>query len=219
VPSARVSSPPSAGLTRKGRPARAPAPAALAPVRALLGAAVAVAGVALGIGTLLWASDAPVAGERQGPVVTDAAAPAPQTGPTDGPDDAAAVDRPSVEPPVKESAAAPPAAPPPAPAPPAPPARTQPASVVVPVTVLNNSRETGLAARAAARFEDGGWPVRATGNYTGRLRETTVYYAAGQEAAARSFARTFRGITRVLPRFDRLPGEGLTVVLTRHFPA
>jgi ABC-type sulfate transport system substrate-binding protein len=88
-----------------------------------------------------------------------------------------------------------------------------------PVTVLNNSRRTGLAAQAAARFEAGGWPVRETGNFTGRIRETTLYYAPGQESAARSFARTFRGIGRVLPRFDRLPGRGLTVVLTRDFPA
>ena len=69
------------------------------------------------------------------------------------------------------------------------------------------------------RFEDGGWPVRETGNYTGRLAMTTLYFAPGQQAAAQSFARTFRGIERVLPRFDRLPGEGLTVVLTRDFPA
>jgi hypothetical protein len=90
---------------------------------------------------------------------------------------------------------------------------------MVPVTVLNNSRKTGLAARAADRFEDGGWPVRETGNYNGKISETTVYYAPGQEAAAQSFARTFRGVVRVLPRFATLPGQGLTVVLTRDFPA
>lgn len=86
------------------------------------------------------------------------------------------------------------------------------------MTVLNNSRRSGLAADAAARFAAGGWPVRETGSVGGRIRATTVYYDPGQEASARAFAATFRGIERVLPRLEGLPGQGLTVVVTRDFP-
>ena len=78
---------------------------------------------------------------------------------------------------------------------------------------------TGLAAVAAERFAAGGWPVREVGSLGGRIRATTVYYDAGQEDSARAFAATFRGIERVLPRIEGLPGRGLVVVVTRDFPA
>ncbi|MCY7364352.1 MAG: LytR C-terminal domain-containing protein [Frankiaceae bacterium] len=192
--------------TRAGRP-RAEQPGHLPPSRALAGAAVAVAGVALGIVTLLWLSDDPSQGP--GPVVIDpvsagaqmvdpfAARQEGETAPVDPP---AVVEAPAapVAPPVAE------------PAPVAP-------SVVVPVTVLNNSRITGLADRGAQQFEAAGWPVAETGNHRGRIRATTVYYPAGLEASAREFASRFPGVERVLPRPENLPGSGLTAVLTRDF--
>jgi hypothetical protein len=87
----------------------------------------------------------------------------------------------------------------------------------VPVLVLNNSRIKGLAARAAAVFRAGGWPVGGTGNLRGRTPVTTVYYPIGEEVTARLFAARFRAIRRVLPRPPGLPGSGLTVVVTREF--
>ena len=90
-------------------------------------------------------------------------------------------------------------------------------SAVVPVTVLNNSRRTGLAARGAARFTAGGWPVAAVGNFRGRIPVTTVYYDPGLEASARAFAASFDGVVRVRPRFATLPARGVVVVLTREF--
>lgn len=87
----------------------------------------------------------------------------------------------------------------------------------VPVLVLNNSRISGLARRAATAFGAGGWPVRGTGNYTGRTPVTTVYYPTGQEAVARQFAARYPAVRRVLPRPASLPGSGLTVVVTREF--
>ena len=108
------------------------------------------------------------------------------------------------------SAAAPPATEPPA---------TQSAAPTVaamlPLTVLNNSRIFHLAARVAADLRAHGWPVRKTGNFTGRIRATTVYYARGQRASAERLARTFAQIRRVEPRFAGLPGSGLTLVVTR----
>ena len=92
-------------------------------------------------------------------------------------------------------------------------------SLVVPITVLNNSNRTGLADRAAARFRRGGWPVRLTGNFRGQVPVTTVYYDPGFQAAARAFADDFAGIARVRPRFATLPARGVVVVLTREFSA
>lgn len=189
-------------------------------VRALAGAAVAVAGVCLGILALLW--------------VTGDPAPSPQ----DAVAQQRALDDPVAELPLTELPVAelPEEPPPPAPSPPAPvaPAPVAPVppppplpapspaaqapSPVVPVTVLNNSRRTGLADRAAARFVAGGWPVAATGNLRGRIPVTTVYYDAGLEASAQAFAATFDGVARVLPRFAALPARGVVVVVTREFP-
>jgi hypothetical protein len=195
--------------TRDGRPARAPRPAALPPGRALAGAAVAVAGVLLGIGTLLWATDAPSGDPALRPPTTAATAageqPADLAGTEPAVPDPGVGDGAVVEPSPVPDAAAPPAAEPPA------------APSLVPVLVLNNSRIDGLAARAAEDFERAGWPVRDTGDFRGRIRATTIYYEPGQEGSAREFADRFPAIERVLPRFDGLPGSGLTVVVTRDY--
>ena len=163
-------------------------------VRAIAGAALSVCAVALGIVGLHWTAGAP---ERVAAVAeTAAAALAPSPSPLPSP--AAAAPR----------AAAPPALPTPTVAPPA----------RLPVTVLNNSRITGLAADGAERFSAGGWPVAAVGNFRGRIPVTTVYYDPGLETAAREFAGSFSGIVRVRPRFEGLPARGVVVVLTRDFP-
>ena len=219
---------PAPPLTRTGRPARAARPGSLPPARALAGALVAVAGVALGIGTLLWATDAPAGDPAVRP--PDAISAGADTG-TDGgtgTDGEPTFDEPAVEvpadlpateqpPEVPVEAPAAPQPPPPPPAAAAPPAPAPP--VEVPLLVLNNSRISGLADRAAADFRAGGWPVRDTGNSRGRIRATTVYYPPGQEAVARELARRFPAVQRVLPRLPNLPGDGLTVVVTRDYAA
>ncbi len=194
-----------------------PQPSRLSPVRALAGAVVAVVGVLLGVGSLLWVTEDPSTGP--GPTVRAEPAPLTEEVPLES----------EQEPSNRPSAA--PVAPSPVPAPvvPAPvvpstspaesPADTQKRSLVVPITVLNNSKETGLAARAAARFDRGGWPIALTGNFRGQIPVTTVYYDPGLEASARAFAADFRGIARVRPRFATLPAKGVVVVLTREFTA
>ena len=166
--------------------------------RAVLGALLALAGVVLAIGALylLREEDSgegptialPTSSETsQAPTATPT--PAPSARPTSTP----------VATPVATTAA------PVAPAP------------IVPVTVPNNSRITGLADRSADRFRAGGWPVRTTGNYRGGVvAQTTVYYAPGQLASAQRFARQF-DIPRVRPRFAGLPSTGMTVVVTRDY--
>jgi hypothetical protein len=98
-------------------------------------------------------------------------------------------------------------------------ATAKPRVAKVPVTVLNNSRRTGLAADAAGQLSRGGWPIRDVGNFTGRIAVSTAYYAPGQEGVAHALARQFPAIQRVLPRFSGLPGSGLTLVVTREWPA
>ena len=190
---------------------------------------MSLAGVCLGIGTLLWVSGDPL----PGPGAT-AGGPLPLSPPL------VETGLPPVDPPTAPPvpADAPAAAPAAAPAPPLPtaPAVAAPTgagpvgagpvvpvpaapSVVVPITVLNNSNRTGLADRAARRFARGGWPVRLSGNFRGQIPVTTVYYDDGLEASARAFARDFEGIARVRPRFATLPARGVVVVLTREFSA
>ena len=200
--------PPSARRLRVDRPAR------VGPGRALLGAGIAVAGVLLGIVAVLALnpgedSARPAALTRVSSAPTSAGQPT--AGAAGTPGRPPTVRKPTVAPSLPVAA---PAVVAPAVVAPAVPAVTVPVVTVVPVTVLNNSRLSGLAKRAAARYRAGGWPVPVTGNFTGRLRVTTVYFAPGQQAAAARFARQF-GVARVLPRFPGLPGRGLTVVLTR----
>jgi hypothetical protein len=89
----------------------------------------------------------------------------------------------------------------------------------LPLTVLNNSRRSGLAHRAAAQVAGGGWPIKLIGNFTGRIAVSTVYYAPGQKRVAAALAHQFAAVQRVLPRFHGLPGSGLTLVVTREWPA
>ena len=204
---------PDLGARRAARNDRVP------PGRAVVGAALAVLGVLLTIGAVLLLGS----GGRDGsPEVdlppgtalgtapsTTAPTPggAPQATATSRPSPAASpgslVLAPQVRPPARATTPALP-----------PGARSGAEAPVLPVTVLNNSRFSGLAQREAARYRAGGWPVPVTGNFTGRLRATTVYFAPGQQGSAQRFARQF-AIPRVLPRFASLPGRGLTVVVTR----
>lgn len=81
------------------------------------------------------------------------------------------------------------------------------------VVVLNQTRQTGLAARVAATLRREGWTVTGIGNWYGTVPSTTVYYPAGKEAAARSLAREL-GVDRIRPRVKGMLTDRLTVVLT-----
>ena len=102
---------------------------------------------------------------------------------------------------------------------PTPTARPTPAVARAPLTVLNHSRRTRLAARAADQFRDKGWTVVFVGNTRYDVTVTTVYYEPGQEAAAATIRREFPAVQRALPRPAGLDGDGLTVVVTREYPA
>jgi LytR cell envelope-related transcriptional attenuator len=96
---------------------------------------------------------------------------------------------------------------------------SRPPVPLLPVSVLNNSTRSGLAHRAAAQVAAQGWPIAKVGNFTGRVALSTLYYAPGQFASAQRLAQSMSAIRRVLPRFSGLPTPGLTLVVTRDWPA
>jgi hypothetical protein len=201
---AAAEEPPSTGVLPV--PRRSPtAGSPVSPVRALAGAAVAVAGVLLGIGALLWATDAP----KGSPALQQTQAQSSDVSPSPSP---SLSSRPS---PSTEPTTA-------APAPLVSPVATSPtpaAASKIALTVLNNSNVNKLAHRAAVKFGAKGWPIKLEGSFRGRIAVTTVYYAPGQQASAALLQKEFPAIQRVRPRFTGLPGSGLTVVLTRDYPA
>jgi LytR cell envelope-related transcriptional attenuator len=87
-----------------------------------------------------------------------------------------------------------------------------------PVDVLNNSTISGLAHEVAREVAAKGWPIDVIGNFEGRIAESTIYYDAGQRQLALVLAHAMPQIQRVLPRFEGLPGTGLTLVVTRDWP-
>jgi hypothetical protein len=81
------------------------------------------------------------------------------------------------------------------------------------LVVLNDSRINGLAAHAAGQFRAAGWTVASTGNYKGTdVPETTIFYPAGDLAAAQRLATTFH-VNRVLAATSGMSRTDLTVVL------
>ena len=173
-------------------------------VRRLLPPLGAVASVVVVIVLLLFlnsrsSSPGPAPGAVEAPPSsTPATAPAPSTSPSASASASPTPVQAPSPPPVSE-----------------PPATTSPVVAKAPVTVLNNSRRSGLASDVAAQLRAKGWPIAKVGNYRGRIAVTTVYYAAGQLPQARELAREFPQIQRVEPRFEGLPGQGLTLVVTR----
>ncbi len=173
---------------------------------ALLGAALAVAGVVLlVVGVLALFGDEP---GPPGAAPPATAAPAPPTGrptPTATPSPATRTPTATARPPTRV---------------PTPPASTAPAPPRAPLSVLNNSTVRGLGDQAAAAAQRRGWRVVQVGNFAGRLPVTTVYFTAGnaaEERAARQLAEEFPKVGQVLPRYAGLPPTpaGIVLVVTR----
>jgi cytoskeletal protein RodZ len=91
----------------------------------------------------------------------------------------------------------------------------------VPIRVLNNSKISGLASRAAAEFKADGWNVVFFGNYSQEnVPTSTAYFHAGTpgEAAAKELAAKFALTTdtRFPPRMPD-PGSGVVVIVTNDY--
>jgi cytoskeletal protein RodZ len=84
-----------------------------------------------------------------------------------------------------------------------------------PVDILNGTHVSGMASRADTTLTHGGWTVALTGNYPHSLSATTVFYPAGQLAAAQALAAQFTAIGKMSPAPDGLSTTDLTLVLAQ----
>ena len=90
----------------------------------------------------------------------------------------------------------------------------------VPLTVLNATQVTGLAAKISGTLVGGGWEAAGVGTYEGTdVSATTVYYTDGDETqfqAAVQLVDQFPQLQGPAPRFFELPADvaipGLVVV-------
>jgi len=95
-----------------------------------------------------------------------------------------------------------------------------PAGGKVPLIVLNQTSTIGLAAKAGATFQAGGWTVSSVGSLRNDVISTTAYYdptVAGAQAAAEALQVQFPAVKRVLPKFAELPAGPIVVVLTSDY--
>ena len=95
-----------------------------------------------------------------------------------------------------------------------------PAGGKVPLIVLNQTSTIGLAAKAGATFQAGGWTVSSVGSLRNDVIATTAYYdptVAGAQAAAEALQVQFPAVKRVLPKFAELPAGPIVVVLTSDY--
>ncbi|MGH3509203.1 MAG: LytR C-terminal domain-containing protein [Nocardioidaceae bacterium] len=110
------------------------------------------------------------------------------------------------------------AAPTPTPTPTVKPAAPSVRRAAVYVEVFNNSGETGLAARTAARARDAGWKVVGADNWHGSIPSSTVYYPKRLLSAAKLLAHDL-GIHRLRPAVAPMRFDRLTVILTHGYIA
>lgn len=187
----------------------------------LVGALVAAAVVVGGAAALGQADGQVVAQRTAEPVEVDPATPSA---------DVAAQDQPATVEPVEEASEEP-TSEAPAGSPPAAEERAsdgaEPSSDVLSddaqaeafqVAVLNQGGRSGLAATVAERIEGEGWSVSGTGNFTGTVSATTVYFPPGGEEAAEALAADLPVPGRTRPTFGNLQQDKLTIVVTADYP-
>ena len=186
----------------------------------MLGALLAVAGVALLVVGLVTLRGRPGDDGRPGAAATSQP-PSPTPSPSAPSATATATATANPSPSPGGPAASPTTSPPPAPTTaPQPTAAPPPAQPRAPVTVLNNSTVAGLGQQVADDVRRKGWRVASIGNFAGRIPVSTIYFTPGntaQERAARQFAADFPEVQRVFPRYAGLPPTptGIVLVVTR----
>jgi len=88
----------------------------------------------------------------------------------------------------------------------------------VPVTVLNGTRRTGLAASVAADLRAKGWTVVSIGNWRGSGVETTTVFIDGREDAAATMRRDLKAADATEEPIGAMRDNRLTVVLMDDYP-
>jgi hypothetical protein len=76
-----------------------------------------------------------------------------------------------------------------------------------------------MAAQARTTLTRGGWTVAVTGNYRHSTPTTTVFYPAGQLAAAQALAAQFTAIGKLSPSPAGVSTTHLTLVLGQNWTA
>jgi hypothetical protein len=81
------------------------------------------------------------------------------------------------------------------------------------VVVFNNSNDTGLAGKVAAKATQIGWQVVGSDNWYGTIPASTVYYPQRLAKEGKLLALDL-GIQRTAPAVDPMRLDRLTVILT-----
>lgn len=88
----------------------------------------------------------------------------------------------------------------------------------VPVTVLNGTRRTGLAATVATQLRAKGWTVVSIGNWRGSGVETTTVFVNGREDAAATMRRDLKAADATEEPIGAMRANRITVVLMDDYP-
>lgn len=99
------------------------------------------------------------------------------------------------------------------------PTRTSiPVDRTVPVTVLNGTRRTGLAATVAADLRSKGWTIVSIGNWRGTGVDTTTVFVEGEQDAAATMRRDLRAADATRTPIGAMKDGRITVVIMDDYP-
>ena len=88
----------------------------------------------------------------------------------------------------------------------------------VPVTVLNGTRRTGLAAKVADDLRSKGWTVVSIGNWRGSGVDTTTVFVVGREDAAATMRRDLKAADATEEPIGAMRTNRITVVVMDDYP-
>ncbi|MFC6236591.1 LytR C-terminal domain-containing protein [Longivirga aurantiaca] len=88
----------------------------------------------------------------------------------------------------------------------------------VPVTVLNGTRRTGLAAKVAADLKSKGWTVVSIGNWRGGGVDTTTVFVDGRDDAAATMRRDLKAADATEEPIGAMRTNRITVVIMDDYP-
>jgi hypothetical protein len=88
----------------------------------------------------------------------------------------------------------------------------------VPVTILNGTRRTGLAAKVAADLKKLGWTVVSIGNWRSGGVETTTVFVQGREDAAATMRRDLEAADATKEPIGSMRTNRITIVVMDDYP-
>ena len=88
----------------------------------------------------------------------------------------------------------------------------------VPVTVLNGTRRTGLAAKVANELRAKGWTVVSIGNWRGSGVDTTTVFVVAREDAAATMRRDLKAADATEEPIGAMRTNRITVVIMDDYP-